>query len=445
MTEMNNHIGGRGSMFVLRSLWRTWALSYGAITLPMVFALFTPKLYMPFVTLLLSYLMYALLRYRRDSIETGCSLLIRIASVVLLWSGLIMLTINILFTPFLVGRVIELQFYNDEIPFLTCLIVFPTAIFFCSVYLLSGRNTRQCMRCREQNGDYSGDSIAGMLYYRESRYQISLLLLVMFILTVLETWYYFFSYINANLNSPDRFVFIYMPMVVYLVSLVMMAGRYMSMLPLIHSLRTTRPGEHKPMSIVRYLVFSGDEMLVHNDADGYMDTPYELLVGQRTDIGQESARFGFSELTGLEGFSLKYLFSSKNYFSGDNVFHYAVFPTDEMKAAIGSENDSWINLYEIDLAIKEGRLKPMLYNEIYRIHTVTMAWKTYDRNGRRLYPIKHYRPTFRLRDLPEWNVDYDDLSWFSVSINNEDRSFFHLRRLWEKASGIFRPKSKARG
>ena len=50
-------------------------------------------------------------------------------------------------------------------------------------------------------------------------------------------------------------------------------------------------------------------------------------------------------------------------------------------------------------------------------------------------------------DLPpgrpaEWDVDYDDTSWFSVAFNNEDRKFFRLRSLWQKVTGILdKPRS----
>ena len=61
-----------------------------------------------------------------------------------------------------------------------------------------------------------------------------------------------------------------------------------------------------------------------------------------------------------------------------------------------------------------------------------MAWKTYDRDGRRLYPIKNYRPTFRFRDFKTWDVDYNDLHWLDVATNNEDKPFYRLRRFWRK-------------
>ncbi len=70
---------------------------------------------------------------------------------------------------------------------------------------------------------------------------------------------------------------------------------------------------------------------------------------------------------------------------------------------------------------------------------MTMAWKTYDRTGRRLYEIKHYRPTFRFRDMREWDIDYNDSTWFDIAANNEDNNFFRVRQFLRKITDIFRP------
>ena len=61
-----------------------------------------------------------------------------------------------------------------------------------------------------------------------------------------------------------------------------------------------------------------------------------------------------------------------------------------------------------------------------------MAWKTYDADGRRRYPIKHYTPPFRIADIKNWDVDYDNPHWIYVSDNNEDSNFYQIRRLWRK-------------
>ena len=97
----------------------------------------------------------------------------------------------------------------------------------------------------------------------------------------------------------------------------------------------------------------------------------------------------------------------------------------------------------IDSALASNSISPVLANEIFRIHTIAMTWKTYDRSGKRLYPIRHYRPTFRFRDMPDWDVDYDDMQWFDIAKNNEDRRFYRLRRLYESLTGQLRRTGKA--
>ena len=67
-----------------------------------------------------------------------------------------------------------------------------------------------------------------------------------------------------------------------------------------------------------------------------------------------------------------------------------------------------------------------------------MKWpwpgKPNDREGRRLYDIKHYQPTFRLRDLHKWDVDYDDETWLRVRQLNQDKPLWRLRSLFRKAA-----------
>ncbi len=114
--------------------------------------------------------------------------------------------------------------------------------------------------------------------------------------------------------------------------------------------------------------------------------------------------------------------------------HYAAFVKAEDYPAV-KDHGTWFTLDQLDRMIKTARLSAELTDEIYRIFTITMAWKTYDTEGRRLYPIKHYRPTFRLRDLKSWTVDYNDVSWFAIANNNQDRPFFRTRRFWHKITG----------
>lgn len=421
---------------VLKNVWRNWAIACGAIMLPLVFALFTAKTWLPFIALAEIYILSIFMRSRYNRSLTVCSLPVWLSVRVLAWSAVAMLAVNILCTDWLVPTAVHLELYNPEIPFITCLIVFPVTAVLCALVLFAGLGGDFCRRCQEAYGYYAGDSIIGTLYYREARYQLSVLMLVSVLLGAVEYWYYFARYINSNLDNPDRFFFVYMPLAVYVISLVMMGGRYGSMRMLYNAVDEANP-RRRNTTCVRFLIFCGNDMLLHRDDDGVADTPVETIISARVAMGHEEARLLFTELTGMTDFALRYCFTNEGLVAGANTMHYAVFvEADKIPELPHGDNDIWFNTYMLDCALSAGAVAPVLANELYRIHTITMAWKTYDRNGRRLYPIKHYRPTFRLGDLQRWTVDYDDLHWLSVARNNEDRRFFRLRALWDRITGV---------
>ncbi len=431
----------RSTDTMLKVVWRNWAVAYGAITLPLLVALFVPKIWVPFVCLAESYLLISLMRSDLDSSVSHCSLIAYLSSRMLLLTSAVMFIVVILCTDWLVPTVIHLDLYNSEIPFITCLVEFPaTAVMcFCSLYLGFGK--RHCRDCQRRNGYYAGDSIVATLYYRESKYQIVVLLILSLMLGGVEYWYYFARYINSDLNAPDRFFFNYMPVAMYLLSLLFMAGRYASMRRLLLALEESRPGAANS-TVVRYLIFNDDDLLLHQGTEGQWDTPAEAVVSRTASIGEPRARLLLSELTGITNFRLRYCFTNDGFAAGSNVIHYAAFVDGDADVKPDG-GDCWFNTYMLDKALATNSLAPLLANELFRIHTMTMAWKTYSREGRRRYPIKHYRPTFRFRDMHAWDVDYDDPIWFDIAHNNEDRHFFRPRQLWSRLTGVFRRKHTA--
>lgn len=420
---------------IFATMWRNWALAAGAVILPILCALVLRRMWIPFVCFAEIYALTLLGRSRLFEGIGRCTLTLRVAVRILAVAAVVMLGINILCTDFLIPKVIHLHLYNQEIPFITSLVIFPSAVVVCAVTLLTGTIDSRCRSCRRLNNFYAGDSIIGTVYFREAKYQVSMLLLVSLLLGAVEYWYYFARYINSDINAPDRFFFIYMPGVVYAVSLVVMIARYANMYTLYMAVDEARP-ERANTTRVRFLVFCENDLLLHMGENGLWDTPVETIVGHRRGMGDEEARFLFTELTSLTDFNLRYCYTSDDIAAGANTIHFAVFVGAEGSVRVGSKEDRWFNPYMLDCGLQSGTIAGTLANELFRIHTITMAWKTYDRHGRRLYPVKHYRPTFRFSDMPDWDVDYDDTSWFSVAYNNEDRSFFRLRALWNRVTGI---------
>ncbi len=426
---------------VLGTLWRNWAYAFGALNVPLLAALLVPRIWLPFICLFVAWALISLGKASTSTPLNACSLLMRVVSRVLLLSTIVMFAIVILCTDWLVPTVIHLQLYNSEIPFITSLVIFPLTTILCLVWLYGGFANNFCRACQRRNGNYAGDSIVATLYYRETRYQLTILLVLSLVIGAVEYWYYFARYINSNLNNPDRFFFNYIPLAMYVLSLLFIGGRYTSMRELYNTIEDQHEG-HRNRTVVRFLIFCADELLLHRNSESLWDTPAEVTVSRTTSMGMPQAELLFEEITGMAAPAMRYCFTNPGFATGSNMIHYAVF-VDHDKKDLFTNDDVWFNPYALDTALATNSLSSTLANELYRIHTITMAWKTYDRNGRRLYPIRHYRPTFRLRDLREWTVDYDDQSWFDIAQNNEDRRFFRLRNFWNNITGFLSHKARA--
>jgi hypothetical protein len=89
-------------------------------------------------------------------------------------------------------------------------------------------------------------------------------------------------------------------------------------------------------------------------------------------------------------------------------------------------------LSKIKELIADNKVSEIFKSEIERIYKMSMAWKTYDIKGEKIYNIRNYKPTFRVCDIKDWDVDYNDISWLFVSGNNADRPFFKIRKFWYK-------------
>lgn len=416
---------------ILKMLWSNWAIGFGGLMALLLLSLWLPYLWLPAIAagaaLYIGQSRIPACRATADGTLTTPILTICLRS---LWcSAAIMLAIEILCTPFLVGRVILLPMYNDEIPFITCLVVFPVLALNCAWWLIFERRGRR-------PGELSPAGAIRAMIPRETAYQARILLLLSVLLGGVEAWYYFARYINSNLNAPDRFFFVIMPLGFYLLSLFFMGGRYTTLSALVEAVDTIPSA---PLStLVRYLIFSDNEILIRPNHFGLYDSPAECIRKGTEAVNDTTARELFEKMAETSGFTLRYLYRSDSMPSNLKVLHYAaILDADTDRRDIAPEEgdgagDRWVSLYDIQRLAAEGRLSPVLASELVRIYAVTMAWKTYDRNGRRQYPIRNYKPTFRFRDLAKWDVDYDDPMWLEIAEFNEDKPLYRLRKLFRR-------------
>lgn len=427
----------------LKHLWQEWAIAFGAPILIIFLSWFISRTWLPLVVFALAWFMrmYALGNHYYE--QRRCMRMVHLSSTALFLSGIIMLVCVIITrTDYFGPKTYIYEGFNPQIPYIVALIVFPMMTLVMLKALIFDRYTRYCRGCVMHSQFDSSHDIEYTNSRCETRYQERLMLWLSLLISAMNWTYYLLFYININLNTPDRFYFIFAPTLVYGLSLLFLAQRYFMMtqefsIPAVTDNSPTR-------GIIRFLIIRGDEMLLNlgeeeceypYDVTEQADTPAvaELKTGRKPT--SKDAAEAFSRLSGLstDSFTVKRLYTTANAAQNLLISHYGVVidPEVELPADFRLGHD-WVPLNELDRRLRAGIVAPMLAGEMKRILTMTMAWKTYDSEGRRLYPIKNYRPTFRLRDFKDWTIDYADPIWLAVAVDNEDKPLWRVRRMMRR-------------
>lgn len=417
----------------LRTLFRSWAISVGFVALVTATCWFVSKTLLPAILLVLAYVISAVMNARRMNPQQVCLRMAWTVRSTFIVSAFVMFVLVLLHVRSIFGGRFDAPGFNPKIPYITGIVMFTVGSVVSLYAIVMGRSLGVCRTCRRLYGDYDSNSLASSLFNDESGRQLRLFFWMCTCIAVAQWVYFFVFFINVNFNSPDFFFFNYMPVAVYVFSLVFLASRYYGIGEAYRASvadgMTLRHG-----SDLRFMVTNGDDMLLHENAEGQWDTPYKARV-DAAQVSDGKALERFVALGGPDDTQMRFLYTNKTQ-SGENIVHYAAFVSDANKDN-ATRGGRWFSSYEVDRFLHSGQLAPMFANELVRIYTITMAWKTYNRQGRRLYPIKHYRPIFRLRDFKEWDVDYNDPAWLQISEENEDSRFYRARRLLRKCLSIF--------
>lgn len=435
-----------GMSAAISGLWRNWAVAVGLLTVLTVLAPVIPRQWLAPINVVFYMLLQMFhARMRRRDVPS-CSRLIQQVSAVMLVTAMVLVGL------YFFGRGEDMheltgQPYDITSPVIVILITAPVASVVTLCYWLNRREPLVCQQCKMRYGNVIEHGFVGDLYRREWRYQTRLLFMLSLALSVVDWAYYMFYYVNTNLNRADLFFFIWMPLAMYVLSLVYLGSRYHSLWVYYCQKDEEHFVERPGSTTLRFLVICNDRLLINfyptetvyaNGARSKkFDTPVvaRLPYHERENL-PEAVRI-FKDITSIDDAEIKFAYASPDSITYRNIFHYFAFLDDDaelLDSRLEGEWLTWNNLYQLS---KQGIADRDLVAELQRIYRISMAWKTYDAEGRRLYKIKHYRPTFRLRDLRGWDVDFNDHRWLAVARNNQDSFWYPFRRLF---SG--RPKLK---
>lgn len=424
-------------------LWRNWAVAVGLLMMLAVCAPVVPRQYLAPLNVVFFLALQWLHAVMRRSDVPSCSRLIQEVSAVILIAALFVVGVYF----FARGEdMVELngQPFDMDSPVIEMLVVAPVTTVVTLLFMLRRRSEPLvCQKCKLRYGNVIEHGFIGELFSREWRYQTSLLFTLSLLLTVVDWGYYLTNYVNISLNKADLFFFVWMPLTIYALSLVYLGLRYYSLwIYYCHNDEehlVSTPGS----STLRFLLIHDDCLFVdmmsdtsHTFANGAkikrFDTPAIVHTDYCEHENLHNAIRLFQEYTGIRGAEIRLIYSSPDEITFRNVYHYFAFINDEEEMLDSKIEGEWLKWGHLRQLAQQGILSPDLVTELTRVWRIAMAWKTYDEGGRRLYPIKNYKPTFRLRDIRSWDVNYDDTHWLTVDRTNQDKFWYPVKRLFNK-------------
>lgn len=421
------------------SLWRNWAISVGSMAAIVILSPLVSSKLIPLSALLLAFGLGYLDRRNRKSESPDC---FRIPHIIFL--SLFLTAIAVLVAIVLLSRdnVYEWsgQPANPDNPSITALILAPITTAIAAFYMIRNTAVGFCRRCQLRNGNSIDRGLMGEIYYKESVYQNRMLFWISLTISIVSWVYYCTNYINVNINRTDTFFFNYFPAIIYILSLIYVGGRCYSMWTYYCKNDNLSKTVGRNGTVVRFIIIHEDKIYLtipavkevkpDNEAN-LIDTPAKISLPFREKVHDHEVAAMFKEAFGMIPGEIRFIYESHDYSAFNNVFHYCVFADDESMTQDDLGGD-WFTYGQVRQMIGAGVVAPAFVAELKRIYTVAMAWKTYDENGFRRYDIKHYKPTFRFRDLKSWDVDFNDNNWIFVSMINQDCIFFRIRRWWNK-------------
>lgn len=427
------------------SLLSNWLISVGAVVVILFSGQFISKVFLPAIVFACQFALMQRARKGRENHPGYCYLLPYLMSHVLFVTAIIMVAINVYYIWFIPPQEFADGAANPSIPYITILIVAPVSSVILLWALHRGSKLRYCLRCRTDHGLPAERGFIARVSANESRYQLRILTTVSIIATIYSWTYYLVRYSNANLNTADRFYFNNIPLIFYIMSAVYLTMHYWSLYAFYQKNIAENSGNRVPASYVRFILICGDSVfLSEKNVPAYgneptsvtIDTPFRLNLPYRDRFDIPQAEAEFSRMLGNNAkFDIRFLYKTASPGEQSNFFHYLCSIEFRSITDSLSLNGIWYTQPQLGRLFSEHRIDLMLAGEIRRIYTMAKTFKAYDREGRRLHPIRHYSPSFSLDDLMGLKIDFNDPTWLFVAEDNEDKIFYKLRRLTRRYDG----------
>lgn len=376
--------------------------------------------------------MFLLVRLGKERTETNgsCNILLYLMTRILLIVAFVMVAINLYYMKFIDPNEFLNGTANRRIPYITILVMGPIVSLMVVWAYVMRNKLSICKVCRKRYGPASERGFLGKVFRSESRYQLRILFYIFTGITIYASWYYWKHYSNVNFNRADQVFYLYIPIIIIFLSIVFLGRRYLKIFAFYRDNVIGEATEERNTTLLRFLIICDDYIFMRNPEQSEdlikIDTPLVLKMNYTDRVSEFEVKNRLCHAAQVKesAIEVKYLYENVDRVVHSNILHYLCQVQSRSAFNESKLKGEWLNLYQLRSLYESGMLAQMLVGEIDRLYTIAMARKTYDKNGKRLYKVKHYTPSFKLRDLGLLDVDYNDPEWLLVSKNNEDQPFF---------------------
>lgn len=429
----------------LFSFWRN--LSIGLLIMMGILLLsrILPFYYSPIIGLIAAAFIYSLLYNNRLRRSSSCMVVPYAMFYCVILYSFLTIILNILDIWNFVAIPKELSFFNE--PFIAALLFDPVCfVVFCAIYFR--RNSLAiCRDCKISKGMELSRGKMGEILNVETKLQLTNLILIFGLLTLIVWAYYIFLYYeHALINSRDWYIFLWLNLIAFVLDEIYFGSRYYNMyLDLKDNDEIITEEELRDMSAktyLRYYVICGNNIYVNPHVANHakmnnfvLDTPFVtkrnvngITISEVDDI--------IRRMTGIRDGELRFFYGRK---SPDIEKHrilryfYFINPDDESCPAIELDGE-WmqfrdlINIYNK----KPNDIARTMLTDLSRMITIILTQKIFDDRGYRRIKVKSYRPSFNLVELREKNYDFQDDKWIRISMYNSDMKGFYFKKWFER-------------
>lgn len=428
--------------------WKNFSIGLLVIMLMIGLTQLLPYFFSPIIALMSAAVLYTILYNNKLTHKSSCMLGLYAIFFCAVAYSFITIIINILdiwdVFPFKLPK--ELSFFNK--PFLPSLILDPICFIVFTIVYLRRSKLRICMNCRLSSGDYTGKSKLGSILSAESYLQLKNLILLFGLLSIAVWCYYLFSFVDAELNGRDFYVFFWLNIFGFLFDEIYFSFRYYNLyLDLKDNNEIITQEELHDMTsktYLRYYVICGNYMFVNSHvvdvtrgSGKVLDTPF-FTKRSVSGITIPEVSTLIKRMTGVNEGELRFFFGRKNPGLERHTtleYFYFLEGNHEDYPEMNVEGE-WMDFEKIKriYSFHPEEMASMMVSDITRMATIILTQKIFNEDGFRKIKLKSYQPSFNLKEVKKNAYDFQDEKWIRISMFNSDTKLYRFKRWWRGRS-----------